>query len=141
MKRRIAVTVSVGILWLAAAEAAYAQARFPFTLKKVEDLGPKAEIKLEGKKIIRSAVTRDPGFRLQWRVKEGDKTVAEVNARRSKELLPELKEPGTYTVVLELYYPVYKPTSDRKGEYRPISNVLEYKVEAGEEKEKKAGDG
>ena len=41
------------------------------------------------------------------------------------------KEAGTYTVVLELFYPAYKGGTAQKGEFKPISNVLTYKVEAG----------
>jgi hypothetical protein len=38
-------------------------------------------------------------------------------------------EPGTYTVVLELFYPAYKGGDQRKGEFKPISDSITYKVE------------
>jgi hypothetical protein len=43
--------------------------------------------------------------------------------------LPQ-KEAGTYSVVLELFYPAYRGGTQQKGEFKPISNVLTYRIEA-----------
>ena len=39
--------------------------------------------------------------------------------------------PGTYTVVLELFYPNYRGGTGPKGVYKPVSNVLTYQISAG----------
>jgi hypothetical protein len=86
--------------------------------------------------LTRSAVTDDPGFRLQYDFKKDGKTVATAEARAATTLGIPQKEAGTYTVVLELFYPAYKGGTQQKGEFRPISNVLTFRIEAGA----KAGD-
>jgi hypothetical protein len=96
------------------------------------DLKPLATIKLEGAKVVRGELTDDPGFRLQYRVKTTDgKTVMTSEARSNKALELPVKDAGTFTVVLELFYPTYKVGTGQKGEFKPVSNVLHYKVEEG----------
>ena len=41
------------------------------------------------------------------------------------------KDAGVYTVVLELFHPTYKPGKVQRGQFRPVSNVLTYRVEPG----------
>jgi hypothetical protein len=96
------------------------------------DLKPLATLKIDGLKIVRSEVADDPGFRLQYHFKKDGKTVSQVEARSSEALDVPQKEAGTYTVVLELFYPGYKTGTATKGEFKPISNVLTYTVEAGD---------
>jgi hypothetical protein len=45
------------------------------------DTEPKAEIRLEGRKVTRSDVTNDWGLRLQWEIKRDDKVIATPAAR------------------------------------------------------------
>lgn len=91
-------------------------------------LQPRASLTLKGAKVTRSDVKDDAGFRLQYHVKKGDKTVGVVDARAKKEVELPLKESGTYSVVLELFHPGYKPGNVTRGEYKPVSDVLYYKV-------------
>jgi hypothetical protein len=95
------------------------------------DLKPLATLKIDGSKIIRTEVADDPGFRIQYHFKKDGKSVGQVEARSSEGLDVPQKEAGTYTVVLELFYPGYKGGTGQKGEFKPISNVLTYKVEPG----------
>jgi hypothetical protein len=95
------------------------------------DLRPLATLKIDGARIVRTEVADDPGFRIQYHFKKDGKTVGQVEARSSEALDVPQKEAGTYTVVLELFYPGYKGGTVQKGEFKPISNVLTYKVEPG----------
>jgi hypothetical protein len=124
--------------WPAALAAAWLLAAAPFLaaqptykLDVKPNLKPEAKLLLDGVRLTRSAVTDDPGFRLQYHVRQDGKTVATLDARADQAVEVPRKEPGTYTVVLELFYPAYKGGTEQKGEYRAISNVVGYRVEAG----------
>jgi hypothetical protein len=95
-------------------------------------LKPLATLKLDGTKITRTDLQDDPGFRLQYHFQKDGKTVATVEARSAASLDLPQKEAGIYTVVLELFYPAYKGGNQQKGGFRPVSNVLRYRVEAGD---------
>jgi hypothetical protein len=95
------------------------------------DLKPLATLKLDGNKLIRTEVADDPGFRIQYHFKKDGKTASQVEARSSDTMEVPQKEAGTYTVVLELFYPAYKGGTATKGEFKPISNVLTFKLEPG----------
>ena len=108
---------------------ARAQATFPMKIKRVEELNPKATLKLEGRAVTRSDIARDPGYRIQWHVKKDGKTVAQVNARPEKSYTHADASAGKYTIVLELFFPEYKATSkDSKGLFKPISNEVSYTI-------------
>jgi hypothetical protein len=108
-----------------------AHAQPTYKLEVKPDLKPAAKLQLDGARLTRSAVTDDPGFRLQYDFKKDGKTVATAEARAATTLDIPLKEPGTYSVVLELFYPAYKGGTQQKGEFRPISNVLSFRTESG----------
>jgi hypothetical protein len=95
------------------------------------DLKPLATLKLDGTTLKRTEVDDDPGFRLQYHFLKDNKTVSAVDARAATDLAVPLKEAGTYTVVLELFYPDYKGGGVQKGAFKPVSNVLTLKVEPG----------
>jgi hypothetical protein len=116
--------------WLLAA-APFLAAQPTYKLDVKPNLKPEARLQLDGVRVRRSAVSDDPGFRLQYHVRQEGKTVATLDARADPAVEVPRKDPGTYTVVLELFYPAYKGGTDQKGEYRPISNVVGYRVEAG----------
>ena len=99
------------------------------------DLQPQATIQLDGLQLKRTAVKDDPGFRLQYHFKKDGKTQTVVEARSQTQIDLPQKEAGTYAVVLELFYPGYKGGNAQKGEFKPISNVLTFKVEPGEKPE------
>jgi hypothetical protein len=114
--------------WLLVAGTATAQPTYKLDVKS--DLRPRATLSLAGKQVARSALADDPGFRLQYHFRKDGKTVSVVEAR-SKEAVDLPAEAGVYTVVLELFYPAYKGGTAQKGEFRAVSPVLAYRVEAG----------
>jgi hypothetical protein len=93
---------------------------------------PRAEIRLDGRRVVRTAVSNDWGSLLRWRVTQGGRLVATANARAADDFEPSLAEPGTYEVVLELWkYMDYKkkPTGEYiNSEFVAISNPLTYTV-------------
>jgi hypothetical protein len=108
-----------------------AQAQPTYKLEVKPDLKPEAKLQLDGARVTRSAVKDDPGFRLQYDFQKDGKTVATAEARAAAALDVPLKEAGTYTVVLELFYPAYKGGTQQKGEFKPVSNVLSFRIEPG----------
>jgi len=95
-------------------------------------LNPLSTLKLDASRVTRTELTDDPGFRLQWHIKQADgKSVAVTDARAVAVLDLPVKTAGTFSVVLELFYPAYKGGPAQKGEFKPVSNVLTYKVDAG----------
>ncbi|MBW3539313.1 MAG: hypothetical protein KY476_03515 [Planctomycetes bacterium] len=77
---------------------------------------PAAEIRLDGRKLIRGPVTNDWGLRLQWVVSRGGEVVATANARTSTEYEPPADAPGQYEAVLQMWkYVDYR--KDAKGEF------------------------
>src|SRR5712671_5307202 len=71
------------------------------------NLKPQATLQLDGSRISRSAIKDDPGFRLQYHFKRDGKTLATVEARSQQMVELPQKDPGNYSVVLELFYPAY----------------------------------
>ena len=93
---------------------------------------PKAEIRLEGRKVVRGEVSNDWGSRLQWRVLRDGKEVAAVPARAAASYEHADKTPGKYEIVLQMWkYVDYR--KDKSGnyvnsKYIDISNTVSYKV-------------
>lgn len=93
---------------------------------------PRAEISLDGRKVVRGEVTNDWGSRLQWQVKRDGKQVATAPARAETTYEHEDATPGKYEVVLQMWkYENYK--KDAKGNFTDskfvdISDVVEYDV-------------
>jgi hypothetical protein len=108
-----------------------ARAQPTYKLDVKVHLKPLATLTLKGDKLSRSGVKDDPGFRLQYHFKKDGKTVTAVEARSNPTLTIPQKQAGTYTVVLELFYPAYKGGTAQKGEFKPVSNVVTFRVEAG----------
>ena len=120
-------------LFVLLARAAPAAAQPTYKLGVKPDLKPLATLQFQGATLQRSEVADDPGFRLQYHFKKDGKTVAQVDARATPDLELPLKEAGTYTVVLELFYPAYKGGGAQKGEFKPISEPLTFTVKLGGE--------
>src|SRR5262249_25148475 len=78
------------------------------------DLTPKATLTIADGKVSRSAVSDDPGYRLQFRFDKDGKTVATQEARSQSSVELPAKEVGAYVVTLELFYPSYKSGNQRK---------------------------
>jgi len=93
---------------------------------------PKAEIRLEGRKLVRGEVSNDWGSRLQWRILRDGKEVAAVPARASASYEHADKAPGKYEIVLQMWkYVDYR--KDKSGnyvnsKYIDISNTVSYTV-------------
>ena len=108
------------------------QAQPTYKLDVKTHLKPLATLKLEGNSLTRTELEDDPGFRLQYHIKQPDgKSILTVEARSSARLDLPIQTTGTFIATLELFYPGYKGGTGQKGEFKPISNVLTYKVEAG----------
>jgi hypothetical protein len=109
--------------------SAYAQPTYKLDVKP--HLKPLATLKLQGAKLTRTAVQDDPGFRLQYHFRKDGKSVAVIQARSGHNLDIPQKTAGTYTVVLELFYPSYKGGTQQKGAFKPISNLITFRIEPG----------
>ena len=123
--RRLGIVL---LTWLAPS-AAFAQPTYKLDVKA--HLKPLATLTLKDGKLSRTAVGDDPGFRIQYHFRRDGKTVAVVEARAAATVAVPPKTPGTYSVVLELFYPAYKGGTAQKGEFKAVSNVLQFRVEAG----------
>jgi len=93
---------------------------------------PKAEIKLDGRKVTRSDVTNDWGLGLQWVVRRDGKVVATVNARAEPTYEHTDKTPGNYEIVLQMWqYIDYAKTPAgefTKSKFVEVSNKVTYKI-------------
>jgi hypothetical protein len=93
---------------------------------------PKAEIRLEGRRVIRSDVANDWGSRLQWQIVRDGKEIATVPARASASYEHPDKTPGKYEIILQLWkYVDYK--KDKNGNYTTskyieVSNKVSYQI-------------
>ena len=96
------------------------------------DTPPHAEIRLEGRRVIRTDVTNDWGLRLQWEVRRDGKVIATPGARAdvSYELADAM--PGKYEIVLQMWkYVDYKKGADGEfvnSKFIEISNKVSYTV-------------
>ena len=96
------------------------------------DTPPKAEIRLEGRRVIRSDVTNDWGLRLQWEIRRDGQVIATPEARSGTSYEHADTTPGTYEVVLQMWkYVNY--AKNPQGEftasrYIDISNKVSYTV-------------
>jgi len=92
------------------------------------DTPPKAEIRLDGRRVLRTEVTNDWGLRLQWEIRREGKVVATPNARVDLALSLADLEPGNYEIVLQMWkYVSYKKTPAGEftdSKYVEISNKV-----------------
>ena len=93
---------------------------------------PRAEIRLEGRRVVRGAVTHDWGLRLQWEIRRDGKVVATPAARAETSYEHPDAAPGLYEIVLQMWkYVDYR--KDKNGEFMnsrfvTISNKVSYKI-------------
>jgi hypothetical protein len=96
------------------------------------DVHPRAELKLDGRRITRTDVTGDWGMLLRWCIYRDGKLIATPPARAESSYEHLDKTPGNYEIVLETWkYVDYK--KDAKGEFTnskfvEISNKVSYKI-------------
>jgi len=114
-------------LLLALPAAALAQPTYKLEVKP--HVKPLATLKLDGNKLSRTDLADDPGFRLQYHFLKEGKELAVIDARANPTLALPHKEAGTYSVVLEVFYPAYKGGSGARGQFKAVSNVLTYRLE------------
>ncbi|HTU18948.1 MAG TPA: hypothetical protein VMG10_12885 [Gemmataceae bacterium] len=93
---------------------------------------PRAEIRLEGRRVIRGDVVNDWGSRLQWVVFRDGKETAAVNARLTNSYEHPDKTPGKYEIVLQMWkYLDYRKDKDGKyvnSKYIDASNKVSYQI-------------
>ena len=92
---------------------------------------PKAEIRLDGRKLTRGHVSNDWGLRLQWQIKRDGKVIATPPARADVSYEHADKSPGKYEVVLQMWkYVNYKKKNGEftESKFIDISNKVEYTI-------------
>lgn len=93
---------------------------------------PQAEIRLEGRKVIRSEVTNDWASRLQWEIRRDGKVIATPPARAEYGYEHPDATPGEYEIVLQMWkYINYKKNKEgefTESKYVNISNAVKYKI-------------
>ena len=93
---------------------------------------PQAEIKVEGRKLVRSRVTNDWGSQLVWEISRNGEVIESTSARADAEYTPSLSTPGQYEVVLRMFkYEGY--AKDAAGNFTAskfvdVSNKVAYVV-------------
>jgi hypothetical protein len=94
---------------------------------------PHAELRLEGRKIIRTDVANDWGLRLQWQVSRNGAVVGTASARPDTTYEHPDQTPGKYDVVLQMWkYVNYRKNAKRDfvdSRYVEVSNVVSYTIE------------
>jgi hypothetical protein len=93
---------------------------------------PRAEIRLEGHRVVRSDVTNDWGLRLQWQVRHNGQVIATPLARADTSYEHPETAPGTYEIVLQMWkYVDYRKRPDGEfinSRYVDISNKVTYTI-------------
>jgi hypothetical protein len=96
------------------------------------DVTPQAEIRLDGRKVVRTEVTGDWGLRLQWKVTHNGKVVATPPARADLTYEHPDAKPGKYEIVLEMWkYVSYKKDAKREfvdSKFVEVSNKVTYTI-------------
>src|SRR5262249_44917959 len=93
---------------------------------------PRAEIRLEERRVVRSEVTNDWGLRLQWEIRRSGQVIATPPARAELSYEHPDATAGTYEIVLQMW----KYIDYRKGPngeflnscFIDISNKVSYKI-------------
>ena len=93
---------------------------------------PRAELRLEGRRVTRTEVTLDWGLRLQWEVRRNGQVVATPAARAEASYEHPDATPGTYEIVLQMWkYVDYRKNPQGEfvnSRYIDISNKVAYTV-------------
>jgi hypothetical protein len=93
---------------------------------------PRAEIRLEGRRLVRSEVAYDWGSRLQWEIRRNGQVIATPLARTSLAYEHNDTAPGNYEVVLQLWkYINYRKRPDgefTESRFVDISNKVTYTI-------------
>ena len=99
--------------------------------QKFEKL-PHADIRLEGRRVVRTDVTNDWGLRLQWEVRRDGNVIATPLARAETTYEHTEAIPGRYEIVLQMWkYVDYKKGPDGEfvnSRFVEISNKVSYTI-------------
>jgi hypothetical protein len=100
--------------------------------QKFDGPSPRAEIRLDGRRVTRTDVTNDWGMMLRWAVSRDGKPVAAVPARADATYEHPDTTPGTYEIVLQTWkYVNYAKGADGEftaSKFVDISNKVTYKI-------------
>ncbi|MBM4067380.1 MAG: hypothetical protein FJ271_00335 [Planctomycetes bacterium] len=93
---------------------------------------PRAEIRLDGRRVTRGDVTHDWGLRLQWEVRRNGQVIATPNARLDSSYQHPDTVPGRYEIVLQMWkYIDYRKRPDGEfiaSRFIDISNKVSYTI-------------
>jgi hypothetical protein len=93
---------------------------------------PRAEIRLEGRRVTRSEVTHDWGLRLQWEVRRDGKVIATPPARAEVSYEHPDTTPGNYEIVLQMWkYVDYRKNPNGEfvnSKFVDVSNKVSYTI-------------
>ena len=93
---------------------------------------PRAEIRLEGRRVTRGEVTNDWGLRLQWQIRRNGQVVATPPARAALSYEHTDTAPGTYEIVLQMWkYIDYRKNASGEfinSRFIDISNKVSYTI-------------
>ncbi len=93
---------------------------------------PHADIRLEGRRVVRTEVTNDWGLRLQWEVRRDGQIIATQAARLDSSYEHSDATPGTYEIVLQMWkYVDYLKKPDGEfvnSKFVDISNKVSYTI-------------
>jgi hypothetical protein len=96
------------------------------------DTTPRAEMHLEGRKVIRGDVANDWGLRLQWEIRRDGKVIATAPARAETTYEHADATPGKYEIVLQMWkYVNYKknPAGEfTESKFVDISDKVTYTI-------------
>lgn len=96
------------------------------------DTPPQAEIRLEGRKVVRGDVVGDWGLRLQWEIRRDGQVLATPPARADLSYEHPDAAPGKYEIVLQSWkYVDYKKTPTGEfvnSKFIEISNKVSYVI-------------
>jgi hypothetical protein len=100
--------------------------------QKFDGAVPKAELKLDGRKVTRSLVTNDWGMQLRWVISRDGKVIGTAPARADLTYEHPDKTAGTYEIILQTWkYVDYKKGTDGEftnSKFIDISNKVTYKI-------------
>ncbi len=93
---------------------------------------PRAEIRLEGRRVTRGDVTNDWGLRLQWQIRRNGQVMATPPARAALSYEHTDATPGTYEIVLQMWkYVDYRKNASGEfinSRFVDISNKVSYTI-------------
>src|SRR4051812_43554140 len=100
--------------------------------QKFDGTAPRAEIRLEGRRVIRGDVSGDWGLRLQWEVRRDGRVIATLPARAETAYEHPDAAPGNYEIVLQMWkYVDYRKNPQGEftnSRYIDVSNKVQYTV-------------